>query len=298
MERSTVKTILLIIGSAIGGILLFIATIYGYLIHTFYSGGRPPEMSFPSQPIESRETVSVPPEIKERFFGSQGSYSGSFPHDRNRVLATGPGRIVGRVTSGGKPVAGLRLSLALNGSVMSESAETDAAGRYAISVPYGRYRIDGYQLDYKVVDAVLGGKTDSPQNHPDRSDDIMTVAEGKPGRGLDLQYVDPVRLKGPSGQVSQSQPIVLEWEAYPGAAEYEIQLTEARDPSDYASRRQLFKCCSLPRASGTSFNLRERGVALKKDHVYFVSVTALDTHGKRLAESAGRQIRPTFSVSD
>lgn len=298
MERSTVKTVLLVVGSAIGGIVLFIAAIYGYLVYTFYSGGRPPAMSFPSRSIESRETVSVPPEIKERFLGTQGSYIGNFPHDRNRVLATGPGKIVGKVTSGGKPVQGLRLSLALNGSVMSETAETDAAGRYAISVPYGRYRVDGYELDNSVVDAVLGGKTDSPQNHPVGSDDITTVAQGKPGRGLDLQYVDPVRLKGPSGEVSLSQPVVLEWEAYPGAAEYEIQLTEARDPNDYASRRQLFKCCSLPRTSGTSFNLRERGVALKKDHVYFVSVTALGAHGKKLAESAGRQIRPNFSMID
>src|SRR5256885_3133159 len=50
--------------------------------------------------------VPVPPEIKERFLGTQGSYSGNFPHDRNKVLATGPGRITGTVTSGGKPVQG------------------------------------------------------------------------------------------------------------------------------------------------------------------------------------------------
>ncbi len=79
MERATVKTILLVIGSAIGGILVFIAAIVGYLTYRF-SEHALPEVSFSGRPREPRETVSVPPEIKERFLGTQGSYSGNFPH--------------------------------------------------------------------------------------------------------------------------------------------------------------------------------------------------------------------------
>jgi hypothetical protein len=285
------------VGSAIGGIVVFIVAVWGYLVYSIKSGGDLPGVSVSSGPRQSREVVTAPPEIKERFLGTQGSYTGGFSHDRDRVLATGPGKISGKVSSSGKPVQGLRLRLALNDSVMSEWAETDAAGQYSVSVPFGKYRIDGYQLDYKTANAVLSGKTDVPRNGPPGSDDIMTVTEGNSGRGLDLEYVDPVRKKGPAGEVSLTKPVILEWEAYPGAAEYEIQLTEARDANDYASWQQLFKCCNLPRAKGTSFDVSKRGVTLKKAHVYYVEITALDARGQRLAGSANRHT-PDFSTTD
>ncbi len=298
MERATVKTILLVVGSAIGGILVFIAAISVYVGYKFSELNSSSGISFPSRPRSSEEVVSVPPEIKERFLGTQGSYSGNFPHDRNKILATGPGKIAGAVTSSGKPVQGLRLRLALNDGVMSEWATTDASGKYAIGVPYGKYRIDGYELDYTVVHALLGGKTDSPHNHRYRSDDIIAVAEGKVGRGLDFEYVDPVRKKGPQGEVALSKPVVLEWEAYPGAATYQVQLTEAQDPRDYATRRQVFECCSRPSVSGTSFNLSERGVKLKKGYSYFFDISAVDERGKALADSSGKQLNPDFVVTD
>jgi hypothetical protein len=298
MERSTVRTLLLVVGSAIGGIVLFIAAVGAYVGYKLYGHGVFPEVSIPGGKYETRETVAVPPEIKERFLGTQGSYRGNFRNDRSKVLATGPGRIVGAVTSSGKPVQGLRLRLALNDGVMSDWAETDASGRYAVSVPYGRYRVDGYELDYAVVDAVLGGKTDSPMNGPSGSEQIMTLAEGKPGQGVNLAYVDPVRKKAPQGEISLSKPVVLEWQAYPGATQYEIQLTEMRDPRDFHSRRQVFECCSRPRVSGTSFNVAERGVSLKKGYSYSFDVTALDAEGRRLADSAGRFMNADFSVTE
>jgi hypothetical protein len=296
MERSAIRTVLLVVGSAVGGIVLFAAAAWGYLVYKLNTGGDLPSMSFSSRE-QASEVVPVPPPIRERFLGNSGGSRG-FPIDRSKVLATGPGAIAGRVTAAGKPVRGLRVRLALNGSVMSGWAETDASGRYAVRVPYGKYRVDGYELDYKILDTVLSGLTDSPQNQPSASDDIMTVAEGKPGRGVDLDYVAPVRISGPFGEVSIAKPMVIEWEAYPGAAEYQVQLTEARDPGDYTSRRQLFACCNLPKASGTSFNLSEHGVTLKKGYVYYVDVTAVDARGSRLATSGNTRSRPNFSVAE
>ncbi len=297
MERSTVKTILIVIGSGIGGILLFIGAIYGYVVYKVYSSEGLPDMTISTRPRERGEIVSVPPEIKERFLGTQAVTSGDFPN-RNKNLAAGPGRIAGTMISGGKPVKGMRLRLALNGSVMSEWAETDAAGRYAVSVPYGRYRVDGYELDRDAAHALLPGKNDSPLNHQYRSDDIFVVAQGKIGRGPDFEFVDPVRKKGPQGEASLSKPVVLEWEAYPGAAQYEIQITEVQDPRNFGSPRQVFECCKHPRVSGTSFNLSERGVILKKGYAYYVSVTALDGSGKTLADSAGGRFKPDFVATD
>jgi hypothetical protein len=295
MERSTIRTVLLVVGSAVGGIVLFVVAAWGYLVYKINAGGSLASVSFPSAE-QPGEIVSAPPPIRERFLGSSGGSRG-FPPDRSKLLATGPGTITGRVTAGGKPVQGLRVRLALNGSVMSGWAETDLSGRYAVGVPYGKYRVDGYELDYKLLDDLLSGMTDSPQNQP-FADDIMTVAEGKPGRGVDLDYVAPVRISGPFGEISLAKPVVIEWGVYPGAAQYEVQLTEARDARDYTSRRQLFPCCNIPKAPGTSFNLSEHGVTLKKGYVYYVDVTALDAGGSRLATSGNTRNRPNFSVAE
>lgn len=292
------RTVLLVVGSAIGGVVLLVAAIGGYLVYKFNSGGDLPSGSISSGKRRGGEVVAVVPPIKEHFLGTSGSYTGGFPHGRDKILATGPGTITGRVTAGAKPVHGLSLRLALNGSVMSDWAETDASGRYAVRVPYGKYRVDGYELDYQVLDDVLGGLTDSPWNQPSGTPDIMMVAEGKPGHGVDLDYVAPVRITGPLGEVSLPKPVVIEWEAYPGAIQYEIQLTEARNPQDYTSHRQLFPCCKTPRVSGTSFNLAERGVVLKKGYVYYVDITALDARARSLSTSGRTRNRPNFSVAE
>jgi hypothetical protein len=243
--------------------------------------------------------VSVPPEIKERFLGTSGVTWSSSPYHRENILASGPGEIIGSVISSGKPVAGLRVRLALNGSVMSQWAATDAAGKYAIAVPYGKYRIDGYELDYAMLDALLGGKTDAPQNNQIHgSDDIITVAKGKAGRAFNLGYVDPVRKKGPKGKVPLSKPVVLEWEAYPAATAYRIQLTEMKDPQDFNSQRQVFDWRDRPTVSGTSLNLTERGVKLKKGYVYTVGIEALDVNGRMLADAPDRHLTPDFVATD
>ena len=99
MERATVRTLLLVVGSAIGGIVLFVVGAYGYLVYKINSGGNLPSVSISSEPRERGEIVAVPPEIKQRFLGSSASSRG-FPIDRSRMLASGPGTIAGRATAG------------------------------------------------------------------------------------------------------------------------------------------------------------------------------------------------------
>src|SRR5262249_22940835 len=160
--------------------------------------------SAPRSPASER-VVDKPPELKERFLGVLGTYSGKF--DRKAVLAAGPGTIAGTVKVDGKPAQGLRLRLVLNEGVMSQWADNDAPGRYVIPVPYGKYRIDGYELGYDTAGAVLAGKNDSPLNHRFHRGEPFIVAEGKPGPGLDLAYVAPVVKIGPKGAVSGAKPI-------------------------------------------------------------------------------------------
>jgi hypothetical protein len=291
-----VKTFLLMLASAFCGALLFAVAVYGYFYWQFSNAGPGKTVRFPSR--SERTVDAVPPIVEEkRFHGTHASTTGHFPRDaRETVLAAGPGKIVGSVASGGKPVQGLRLRLALNGAVMSQWATTDADGRYAVALPYGKYRVDGYEIDSSVANSVLAGKTDGPRQAPFHQD-LTMVAAGKPGEGLDLDYVDPVRKLGPRGDVSLAQPVVLSWEPYPGAIAYRLQLIERRERGDYESERRVFvEWRDQPIVSGTSANLAEYKVALKKDHYYTFEVEALGELNRSLSRSPRDFNRMDFRV--
>jgi len=85
MQRKTIKTIFIVIGSGIAGILLFIVAIIGFAYYKFYlpySGSGPDFIS------SSQEIVVTPPEIteKDRFLGFCRIYRGKFSYDRNKVF--------------------------------------------------------------------------------------------------------------------------------------------------------------------------------------------------------------------
>lgn len=296
-----IKTILLMVVSAIVGVVLFVVGVLGWLTYRVNSGGGLPSISWSGGPrggAAAETVVTAPPKLKERFLGVSGTYSGDFASRRGAVLAAGPGTIAGTVRVDAKPAPGLRLRLALNGSVMSQWAEVGGDGRYAVAVPYGEYRIDGYDLDTSTANAVLPGKTDGPGNRRYFRGEPFAVAENRPGAGLDLEYVDPVVKIGPKGSVSVSRPVVLEWRAYPKAASYRVQVTEQPDEQDYAHQVRLFDAREPLVVTGTSLDLAQHGARLKPGYVYTVDVEALDENRKVLADSSRSLARPDFRVTE
>jgi hypothetical protein len=292
-----VRTFFLMLGSAVCGVLIFVAAVYGYFWYQWSRVGSGATVSFPPR---SEKTVSVAPPIMEteRFLGSTAVMHGDFsPASRQTVLAAGPGKLIGSVTSSGKPLQGLRLRLALNGAVMSQWSVSSADGTYEIAVPYGNYRVDGYELDSSVVQTVLSGKIEGPREnyHPQAS---VLVAEGKPAKGIDFTFVDPVRKKGPSGDVSLAQPVVLTWEPYPAASTYRVQITEYKDPADYAGYTPLFPWREQPVTQSTSLNLAEQKVILKKGYYYTLQIQALDANNRMLSETPRSFRKADFRVVD
>lgn len=284
------------VASAFLGALLFVVAVYAYFQWQYSRVEPGGTVRFP--PSRGEETVAVAPPIveQERFYGTHASLAGEFsPTARHKVLAAGPGKLVGNVTSSGKPLRGLRLRLALNGTVMSQWGTTDANGRYEVALPYGKYRIDGYELDSSVVQSVLAGKTDGPR-HMRHYREIAIVADGKPGQGIDFAFVDPVRKLGPSGEVKLGEPVIVRWEPYSGAAAYRLQLVEQKDPRDYENQRYVFEWRERPIIAGTSANLTDYKVALKKDHHYRIEVEALDERDRAISQSARHFDRSDFRV--
>jgi hypothetical protein len=295
MERAHVRTILLIVGSGIGGILLFIGVLVGLAYFTFTSSS---SIRFPSSESRSEATVSFAPEItdNDRFHGSHSRYTNGFSHDRSKILDAGSAQFYGVVTVNKKPAPGVRLRLALNGTVMSQWGKSGSDGKYLISVPPGKYRIDGYELDYSTANQALRGKTDNPQNIYDTG--VIALAETKSGRGPDLDFVDPVRKVGPFGEVSTAKPVVIEWEAYPNAASYEVQLIEQDDPRNFSTQKNIFDWNRKPVVSETVLDLTKHGVSVRKGFHYTVQVCALDSQKRRLSESTHSFGRADFSVTD
>lgn len=291
---STLRTVLLVIGSAIGGIILFVAAAGAYLYYKFFSFAPPaPGDIFPRANI-----ITTPPPIKndERFLGTHGVSSNGFDYDRNSVLAAGPGKLVGRITASGQPAQGLKLRLALNGKVYSQWGTSGADGRYEISVPYGKYRIDGYTLDSSSAHNALAGKVDSPRNPHDSP--VFTVAEGRDGKALDLDFLEPVRKIAPQGEVSVAQPLIVSWEPYPGASQYRIQLVEQPDSRSPMGQKYLLEWSNQPKTAATSINLSEHGIKLKKGYHYTFNVAALDDTGREVSNSPMAWRHPDFLAVD
>ena len=224
----------------------------------------------------SNKVIGAPPSIKEPkiFLGSPAIYSGGFLDNRSGVLSGGPGEIVGQATLNNKPVSGLKIRLALNGSVMSQWATTDSDGTYSVSVPYGEYQIDGFELDSNTANSILAGKIDHPQNA--HSSGKFEVTKENRGRGLILRFIDPIEKIIAKNKYSVSDDIILKWAPYPGATQYSIQIYEKSDPYAYIGNKTLFDWSSRPRVSETTFNLKEHGVKLKAGHFYVVEIVARD----------------------
>lgn len=220
----------------------------------------------------------------DRYLGSSGIYSGEFSPGRNAVLSAGPGQIAGAAYGNGQPVSGLRLRLALNGSVMSQWATTGGEGRYAVAVPYGTYRIDGFELDRRTADKVLPGKIADPENA--HSSGRFEVSAGAPGRGLDFRFVDPVVLDMEKKRFSGDEDVILRWKPYPGASGYSVQIYEKTDPFSYRRNAEVFPWSERPSVTDPFMNLKDHGVDLKPGHYYVVLVCALGADRRILSQTA------------
>ena len=293
MRSSPTRTILLVLASAIGGIVVFIAAVVGYLFYRtsggeHEAGGRlwPPET-----------VVSKPPPVVEaaRYLGGHGLYYNGFDSESTRVLEKGPSRLIGRVMVGDRPVKGLKLRLALNGKVFSQWSVSGEDGSYSISLPYADYRIDGYTLDAESANKVLPGLINDTMTTPVFG--TYPLKEGQTGRAPDLNFIVPVKITSAKGYLTAGQLGHVEWQTYPGAKSYRLQVTEQKAPGDFASSKQLFEWQKRPEMAATTIDLAKIGVTLRTGYCYFVEIEAMDEQGAILSHTARAHNSPDFIVT-
>jgi len=240
--------------------------------------------------------IKQPPSLNSsgRFLGSPGIYSGDFMDNREGVLSSGDGVITGTVLANENPVEGLKLRLALNGRVMSQWATTDKNGEYRVSVPYGEYQIDGYELNHSLANRLLPGKINHPENR--HSTGTFRVSAGQEGHGLKFRFVDPIVKKLDKSKYSSSETVILKWEGYPGATEYTIQVYEKPDANSWKSN-DLFHWPERPKVSETELDLSKYKVELKPGYFYSFEVRARNEKGSLLSDTYRDHAGFDFEIS-
>lgn len=274
-------------GFGLAFVIIWIIAIYFVLPKVF-------ESKFESGIVgNTKKEISTAPSINTptRFLGSPAIHSSGFTNEG--VLSKGPGEIIGNAVVNGELLVGLKLRLALNGTIMSQWATTDSNGQYIISVPYGKYIIDGFELDQSIANKVLPNKINHPQiPHSSRA---FEVTANSKGRGLNFKFVDPIIKKFEKSKYSVAEDIILEWEQYPGASQYSIQIYEKSDPHSW-SNNTLFKWSDQPKLTKASIKLNNYDVNLKPGYFYVVEIDARNKGMAILSETARTHTGYDFEV--
>lgn len=237
---------------------------------------------------ENESVVAEVPKIpkpEKKFLGSRANWSSEFIENRNGVLASGPGEIRGLVSSNGKPTQGLRLRLVLNGKVVSQwSSTTNNIGEYVISVPYGEYRIDGYELDNKLANEVLAGLIESEvKPYTSRP---LAVDINKQRDGINFRFIDPVIKTVRRTAYDINEPVVISWKPYADAVTYNLQVYQLSSPDGYPGNNNLFGWSSRPQVEETEIDLKNYTPDLKSGYYYLYEIRAFDVNGQQISRSA------------
>jgi len=286
----------LIFGTGFGIAILTIWLLVSYfvlpnLIENRFEITEIPETSEPSENV-----VLVAPSIRisEKFLGSPAVYSANFLDNKAGVLSRGDGIISGKALVNEQPLSGLKLRLALNGSVMSQWATTDSRGIYRVRVPFGEYKIDGYEFDHSIVNKVLPNKIKHPENSY-RTEKFLVSTEQE-GRGIQFRFVDPLTRNLDKRKYSLGDKIILKWNEYPEANEYTVQVYEKSEANSWKTIR-LFNWSEMPKVSKTELELNDYDLVLKPGYFYTFEVQARDSRGNLLSATYKEHFGFDFEIS-
>lgn len=298
MEISKTKLTLVIIGSVTVGMAVVIVVVSTWLYMQFQSN-MPTNISFGG----GRERlVSKAPDFTEtkQYLGSQAVSFGENIDMENTVLATGDSILSGKASLKGRPLAGFKVRLRLNGKVASQWGTSDTDGVYRISVPAGRYTLTGFEVDREAANKVLAGMIMHPHQlgHFHETSNVVNATPGRAASSFDFEFTDPVVVLGPFGELPADGKVLITWRPYPNATSYRVQLTERMKMFQTGIVPQVFPWSSRPVVATNAFDISTTGAKLKADAQYQISVEALDVNGNVISQSADQfGMQPTFSVA-
>lgn len=250
-----------------------------------------PQMVSSKTSLEQNAIDSLGPPSSQ-YLGSTGTHSTGFKHEGS--LSPGDSEIIGNVSANGEPVSGLKLRLALNGRAYSQWVLSKQSGQYVIKVPPGKYRIDGYEIEKNTADSLLAGLILHPQAQ--YSTATFPVTEGSPGRGIAFKFVSPI-TKEFNKKYSLKEDIILDWDDYPDASKYLLQITEKDEPYGWSNNR-LFDWHERPELVESTINLTEYGIDLNAGKFYTVHISARNQEDKIISETARLYNNYDFEITN
>lgn len=278
----------LIFGTGFTIAVIGILTLYNYIVIDTY-------VTDIHQEQDRENIINNAPLVssKHEYLGSTGIYA-SHTSNISRTLAKGPGKIVGKVTVDDLPISGLKLKLTLNKAVASHWVVTNSHGEYAVSVPFGEYRIDGFTIDHAVANQVVPGKILHP--HSSYQSDKFNVSSKVDGIGITIKFVTPIIKNINKKAFTLSEKIDVSWNETPKAHAYEIQIFEKDEPNDFRGNTNLFDWMNRPKVKTSGIDLSAYKSKFSPGKYYVVEISALNERGKRISSTPDKHTGYDFKI--
>lgn len=245
--------------------------------------------------IDTPAIGSKPPVITNTFLGDSERYTGNYLRKKKGVLASGPGKIQGTVSIDGQPVKGVKLRLALPDYMMSRWTSSNKTGEYSVSVPYGQYKIHGFELDSESADNLLPGLIHSPLTP--HSTGPFHISENKLGTGIHFNFIKPVTKYSKEKAFNLGDSVTIAWHPYEGASSYLVQVYEHSNPEELTNRRKLFTWSDQPDVEETTIDLSAYTDKLKSGNLYTYEIRARNQKRRQISRSTSSHDNYDFKIN-
>ncbi len=224
-------------------------------------------------------------------------WTGEFSKNRDTVLAAGPGQLVGTVTCRRRAGRRVRLRLMLNGSVTEPMGRKRRRGEIHDRRSL-RHLSDRRLRDRSSMRRTWRLRERSTIPGTSTKATLHRASAERPGRALNLDFVDPVRKSSPLGEVSRSSR-----SSSPGSRIPALGLpgpAPRMEGMGLAPRDRPTSSTAHPVLKEPSFNPAEHGVELHKGSYYSLTIDAMTRTGGRSHRAPATSTcgRPDFRVID
>jgi hypothetical protein len=262
------------------------------------------------------ERVSVIPQGGGDSFSEWIYFGYGFDDDRGQLPEppAGDGYLTGRFLYHDAPAEGVKLTVVLNGEYETAPLTTNAEGRFQLRLPPGEWYVSLIKTErwsHKPAgsDAFLVLTGDEPRlsagsysrhafRHDKRGKAVMATAEPSP-EALTLVIRDHVRMTWPASDdvpvVADAATSVIEWQGYPDATQYLVELSRVERREMGAS---YYPVASRQVSGATSLALSTFKIEPgdKEVQEYQVEIYAFDADGRLLSESRSYGTEASFEL--
>lgn len=214
------------------------------------------------------------------------------------VPPIGDAELSGYFFKDGNPVAGIELSVILNGTYKKEGLVTDDDGRFSLALIQGDWRVNGIitegwknkpEGDFMVVSGSEGKINSSLFHHfADKAKKHLTLTNTDSASMGIFVITEVIDITQPAGSeeviVKEPSQFKLEWNSHPKAFSYTVDIQGVSRQGSSSSYSSVYKTTT----DQLTFSLRELKLISDENEVfneYAVNIKGYDENGSFVSES-------------